>query len=130
MSSSTPFWESDFTNQGGDYRGIMDYEKVRGGSTEWEGSALKIVAKALKGPMSMILQDGLEVVFLENVSLGEDLLFDKEFSKFKEFSRFLRMSVEGCEEEIWSMMRKLRKKTDDRSPSKGRKKKSVSVSRF
>ncbi|RVW60190.1 hypothetical protein CK203_088213 [Vitis vinifera] len=61
----------DFTNQGGDYRGIMDYEKVRGGSTEWEGSALKIVAKALKGPISMILQDGLKVVFLENVSLGE-----------------------------------------------------------
>ena len=130
MSSSTPFWVSDFTNQGGDYRGTMDYEKVRGGSTEWEGSALKIVAKALKGPLSMILQDGLEVVFPENISLGEDLLFDKEFSKFKEFSRFLRMSVEGCEEEIWSMMRKLRKKADDRSPSKGRKKKSVSVSRF
>nr|CAN68371.1 hypothetical protein VITISV_002005 [Vitis vinifera] len=103
----------------------MDYEKVRGGSTEWEGSALKIVAKALKGPLSMILQDGLEVVFPENISLGEDLLFDKEFSKFKEFSRFLGMSVEGCEEEIWSMMRKLRKKADDRGLNNGEKRKLI-----
>ncbi|RVW31726.1 LINE-1 retrotransposable element ORF2 protein [Vitis vinifera] len=43
----------------------------------------------------MVLQDGSEVVFLENASFEEEAPFDKELSNFKDFSRYLGMPVEG-----------------------------------
>ena len=86
-------------------------------------------AEAVKGPLSMVLPDGLEVVFPENVSPGEGLLSNKEISRFKEFSSFLGMPIEGCDKEICWVLSKLWKKASSRTPCKGRKKKSVPVSR-
>ena len=58
----------------------------------------------------MVLQDSSEVAFPENDSHKEDLLSNKELSSFKECSRFLGMLVQGCEEKIGLLPRKLRKK--------------------
>ena len=99
-SSSTPFWVSAFVDLGGDCKGTVDLVKVWGGSPEREGGVLEIGVEVVKGSLSMVLHDGSKVVFPQNASLGEYLLFDKELSKFKEFSKFLGMSVEGCKEEI------------------------------
>ena len=73
-------------------------QKLWGGSPEWEEGALEVRAESVKGPLSMVLQDGSKVVFLENASSGEDLPSDKELSNFKDFSRFFGMPIEGCEE--------------------------------
>ncbi|RVX00548.1 hypothetical protein CK203_037030 [Vitis vinifera] len=94
-SSSTPFWVSAFVDLGGDCKGTVDLVKVWGGSPEREGGVLEIGVEVVKGSLSMVLHDGSKVVFPQNASLGEYLLFDKELSKFKEFSKFLGMSVEG-----------------------------------
>ena len=82
-----------------------------------------------KGPLSMVLPDGLEVLFPEDVSPGEGLLSNKELSRFKEFSCFLGMPIEGCDKEICLLLSKLWKKASSGTPRKGRKKKSVPVSR-
>lgn len=42
----------------------------------------------VKGPLSVVLPDGSEVVFPENVFPGEGSLSDKMLSRFKEFSSF------------------------------------------
>ena len=62
------------------------------------GGALETRANVVKRPLSMVLQDGLEVVFLEKASSEEDTPSDKELSNFKDFSRFFGMPIEGCEE--------------------------------
>ena len=59
----------------------------------------------------MVLQDGLEVVFLEKASSEEDTPSDKELSNFKDFSRFLGMLVEGYEDKIALLLKKLKKMT-------------------
>ncbi|KAL6343536.1 hypothetical protein AAG906_024901 [Vitis piasezkii] len=57
----------------------------------------------------MVLQDGSKVVFPKNASFREDLSFDKELSNSKDFSRFLGMLIEGCEEKIVLLLNKLKK---------------------
>lgn len=115
---------------GRDYRGTAIIQKLWEGSPEWEEGALEVRAESVKGPLSMVLQDGSEVVFLENASSGEDLPSDKELSNFKDFSRFLGMSVEGCEEKIVLLLKKLKKMVGGGTPSRKRKKKAISASRF
>ena len=94
-SSSTPFWVLDSSALGKDCRGTTLFLKHWGGSPEWEEGALEIRVDAVKGPLSMVLQDGSEVVFLKNASSEEDPSSNKELSNFKDFSRFLGMSVKG-----------------------------------
>ena len=77
----------------------------------------------------MVLQDGLEVVFLEKASSEEDTPSDKELSNFKDFSRFLGMLVEGYEDKIALLLKKLKKMTSGGTLCKKRKKKVVSASR-
>lgn len=76
----------------------------------------------------MVLQDGSEVVFPENVSSKEDPPSDKELSNFKDFSRFLGMLVEGCKEKIVLLLKKLKKMTGGETLCKKRKKKAMSTS--
>ena len=78
----------------------------------------------------MVLQDRSKVVFPENASSEKDPPSDKELSNFKDFNRFLGMSVEGCEEKIVMQLKKLKKMTGGRTLCKKRKKKVVSASRF
>ena len=85
---------------GGECRGTVLIQKLWGGSPEREEGVLEVRVETVKGPLSMVLQDGSQVVFPENASYGEDLPFDKELSNFKDFSRFLGMLVKGCEEKI------------------------------
>ena len=94
-SSSTPFWVSDSSTLGEDRRGTTLFLKRWGGSPEWEEGALEVRVDAVKGPLSIVLQDGSEVVFLKNASSEEDPSSNKELSNFKDFSRFLGMSVKG-----------------------------------
>ena len=100
FSSFTSFWVPDSPVLGGECRGTVLIQKLWGGSPEREEGVLEVRAETVKGPLSMVLQDGSEVVFPENASYGEDLPFDKELSNFKDFSRFLGMLVKGCEEKI------------------------------
>nr|CAN70289.1 hypothetical protein VITISV_019344 [Vitis vinifera] len=65
-----------------DCRGTTLFLKHWGGSPEWEEGALEVRADAVKGPLSMVLQDGSEVVFPENASSDEDPPSDKELSNF------------------------------------------------
>ena len=81
-SSSTPFWVLDSSALGKDCRGTTLFLKHWGGSPEWEEGALEVRADIVKGPSSMVLQDGSEVVFPENASFEEDPPFDKELSNF------------------------------------------------
>ncbi|RVW69774.1 Protein TIC 56, chloroplastic [Vitis vinifera] len=97
---------------------------------EWKKGALEAMADVVKGPLSMVLQDGSEVVFLENASSEEDTPSNKELSNFKDFSRFLGMSVEGYEEKIVLLLKKLKKMIGGGTLCKKRKKKAVSASRF
>lgn len=60
----------------------------------------------------------------------EDSLLDNDFTKQAEFSKFLGMPIEGFEEEIWALLRKLRKKLRRGTPSKGQKKIPLSSSLF
>ena len=92
-SSTTPFWVPDSSTLGEDRRGTTLFLKRWGGSPEWEEGALEIRVDAVKGPLSMVLQDGSEVVFLKNASSEEDPSSNKELSNFKDFIRFLGMSV-------------------------------------
>ena len=78
----------------------------------------------------MVLQDRSKVVFPENASSEKDPPSDKELSNFKDFNRFLGMSVEGCEEKIVMQLKKLKKMTGRRTLCKKRKKKVVSASHF
>ena len=93
------------------------------------GGALETRANVVKRPLSMVLQDGLEVVFLEKASSEEDTPSDKELSNFKDFSRFLGMLVEGYEDKIALLLKKLKKMTSGGTLCKKRKKKVVSASR-
>ena len=63
-SSSTPFWVPDSSTLGEDCRGPTLCLKCWGGSPEWEKGVLEAMADVVKGPLSMVLQDGSEVVFL------------------------------------------------------------------
>ena len=72
---------------------------------------LEARADVEKGPLSMVLQDGSEVVFPENASSEEDTSSDKELSNFKDFNTFLGMPVEGYKEKIVLLLRKLKKMT-------------------
>ncbi|RVW81746.1 hypothetical protein CK203_049512 [Vitis vinifera] len=54
-SSTTPFWVPDSSTLGEDRKGTTLFLKRWGGSSEWE---------VVNGPLSMVLQDGSEVVFL------------------------------------------------------------------
>ena len=91
------------------------------GFSEPGGGASEIVADTVKGPLSMVFQDGSAVVFPKNFSpiqesgvvlggnaavvstqegsssglVGEDPLSNKDFTKLTEFSRFLGMRIEG-----------------------------------
>ena len=72
---SSSLWASGFAVVGGDCRGSV-LVKVRGDSLEMASpNALEKGVEAMKGPLSMVFPDGLEVVFPENVYLGEGLLF-------------------------------------------------------
>ena len=82
-SSSTPFWVPDSSTLGEDCRGPTLCLKRWGGSPEWEKGALEAMADVVKGPLSMVLQDGSEVVFLENASSEEDTPSNKELSSSK-----------------------------------------------
>ena len=74
-SLSSSLWASGFAVVGGDCRGSV-LVKVRGDSLEMASpNALEKGVEAMKGPLSMVFPDGLEVVFPENVYLGEGLLF-------------------------------------------------------
>ena len=128
-SSSTPFWVPDSSTLGEDCRGPTLCLKRWGGSPEWEKGALEAMADVVKGPLSMVLQDGSEVVFLENASSEEETPSNKELSSFKDFSRFLGMSVEGYEEKIVLLLKKLKKMIGGGTLCKKRKKKAVSASR-
>ncbi|KAL6311999.1 hypothetical protein AAG906_040207 [Vitis piasezkii] len=105
-SSTTPFWVSNSSALSEDSKGTTLFLKRWGGS-----------------PKS-------KVVFPENASSEKDPPFDKELSNFKDFNRFLGMSVEGCEEKIVMQLKKLKKMTSGRTLCKKRKKKVVSASRF
>ena len=54
-SSTTPFWVPDSSTLGEDRKWTTLFLKRWGGSSEWE---------VVNGPLSMVLQDGSEVVFL------------------------------------------------------------------
>lgn len=123
-SSFTPFWVMRNYNQEV-YKEIMGIEWGKGFS-ELGGEVLKILVDAVKRLLSMVFQDGLVVVFLENFSPSQesgvesrgngasastqevgsdgveckDPLSDKDFTKLAYFSRFLGMSVQRFEEEI------------------------------
>ena len=74
-SLSSSLWASGFAVVGGDCRGSV-LVKVRGDSLEMASpNALEKGVEAMKGSLSMVFPDGLEVVFPENVYLGEGLLF-------------------------------------------------------
>ena len=77
----------------------------------------------------MVLQDGSKVVFPENAFSEEDTPSNKELSNFKDFSRFLGRSIEGYEEKIVLLLKKLKKMTGEGTLCKKRKKKVVSTSR-
>ena len=126
-SSSTPFWVPDSSTLGEDCRGPTLCLKRWGGSPEWEKGALEARADVVKGLLSMVLQDGLEVVFPENASSEEDTPSDKELSNFKDFSKFLGMPVEGYEEKIVLLLKKLKKMIGGGTLCKKRKKKAVST---
>ena len=122
-------------------------EREGGGSLERGVGALEVGADVVKGPLSMVFKDGSAVVFPDNFNpfqekgavsggsgvsasslegsdsglVGEDHFLEKDFSKLTEFSRFLGMPVEWFKEEIWPMLRKLRKKAGGGTPSKGNK---------
>ena len=76
----------------------------------------------------MVLQDGSEVVFLENASSKEEKPSDKELSNFKDFNRYLGMPVEGYEDKIVLLLKKLKKMTGGGTLCKKRKKKVASAS--
>ena len=103
--------------------------KIWGDSPEWEAGVPKVRADVIKGPLSMVLQDGSEVVFPENASSKEEKPYDKELSNFKDFSRYLGMPVEGYEDKIVLLLKKLKKMTGGGTLCKKRKKKVVSASR-
>ena len=103
--------------------------KSWGDSPEWEAGVPKARVDVIKGPFSMVLQDGSEVVFLENASSEEEAPSDKEISNFKDFSRYLGMPVEGYEDKIVLLLKKLKKMTGGGTLCKKRKKKVVSASR-
>ena len=69
------------------------------------------------------------MVFLENASSGKDLSSNKEFSNFKYFNRFLGMLVQGCEEKIVMLLKKLKNMTGGGTLCNKRKKKAMSTSR-
>ena len=81
-SSTTPFWVSNSSSLGENRKGTTLFLKRWGGSPKWEEGALEVRADAVKGPLSMVLQDGSEVVFPENASSDEDPPSDKELSNF------------------------------------------------
>ena len=98
----------------------MGIERGGEGFSELGGGASEIVADTVKGPLSMVFQDGSAVVFPKNFSpiqesgvvlggnaalvstqegssgglVGEDPLSNKDFTKLTEFSRFLGMRIE------------------------------------
>ena len=78
----------------------------------------------------MVLQDGSEVVFPENASFKEEKPYDKELSNFKDFNRYLGISVEGYEDKIVLLLKKFKKMIGGGTLCKKRKKKVVSASRF
>ena len=81
-SFTTSFWVPNSSTLGEDHRRPTLCLKRWGGSPEWEKGALEARADVVKGLLSMVLQDGLEVVFPENASSEEDLPSDKELSNF------------------------------------------------
>ena len=103
--------------------------KIWGDSPEWEAGVSEVRADTIKRPLSMVLQDGSEVVFLENASSKEEKPSDKELSNFKDFNRYLGMPVEGYEDKIVLLLKKLKKMTGGGTLCKKRKKKVVSASR-
>lgn len=141
-------------DEGGICNVIEGFEREWGGSLERGLGALETGADVAKRPLSMVFKGGSAVVFLDNFNpfqergvvsggngvsacpfegsdgglIGEDISLEKEFSKLIDFSKFLGMLVDGFEEEIWSMLRKLRKKVGGGNLSIGRKKKLVSSS--
>ena len=110
-SSSTPSWGPFSTFLGEDRGGSSLCLKSWGDSPEWEAGMLEARADVEKGPLSIVLQDGSEVVFPENASSEEDTSSDKEFSNFKDFNTFLGMPVEGYEEKIVLLLKKSKKMT-------------------
>lgn len=142
-------------DEGGICNVIEGLEREGGGSMERGLGALETRADVANRPLFMVFKGGSAVVFLDNFNpfqekgavsggngvssypfegsdgglIGEDISLEKEFSKLIDFSRFLGMSVDGFEEEIRSMLRKLRKKVRGGNLSKGRKKKLASSSR-
>ena len=68
------------------------------------------------------------MVFPENASSEEETPSDKELSNFKDFSRYLGMSVEGYEDKTVLLLKKLKKKTGGGTLCKKRKKKVASAS--
>ena len=122
-SSSTHFWVLNSSTLGEDWKGTTMFLKRWEGSLEWEEGALEVRTDVIKGPLSLVLQDGSDVVFLENASSEKDLSSDKELSNFKYFSRFLGMPVKGCEEKIAMLLKKLKKMTGGETICNKRKKK-------
>ena len=103
--------------------------KIWGDSPEWEAGVSEVRADTIKRPLSMVLQDGSEVVFPKNASFEEAKPSDKELSNFKDFSRYLGIPVEGYEDKIVLLLKKLKKMTGGGTLCKKRKKKVVSASR-
>ena len=129
-SSTTPFWVSNSSSLGENRKGTTLFLKRWGGSPKWEEGALEVRVDVVKRTLYMVLQDRSKVVFPENASSEKDPPSDKELSNFKDFNRFLGMSVEGCEEKIVMQLKKLKKMTGRRTLCKKRKKKVVSASHF
>ena len=127
--SSIPSWVPLSSSLGKGRGGPSLCLKSWGDSLEWEAGVPEARADVIKGPLSMVLQDGSEVVFLENASFEEEAPFDKELSNFKDFSRYLGMPVEGYEEKIVLLLKKLKKMTGGGTLCKKRKKEVVSTSR-
>ena len=100
-SFTTSFWVPNSSTLGEDHRRPTLCLK------RWEKGVIKARANVVKGPLSMVLQDGSEVVFPENVSFEDDMPFNKKLSNFKDFNRFLGMLVEGYEEKIVLLLKKL-----------------------
>ena len=127
--SPTPSWVPLSSSLGKGRGGPSLCLKSWGDSPEWEASVPEARADPIKGPLSMVLQDGSEVVFSENASSKEEAPSEKELSNFKDFSRYLGMLVEGYEEKIVLLLKKLKKMIGGGTLCKKRKKKVVSALR-